>query len=134
MKKRNTGHIWAEAQAAKPYGFDAQAKAAIISGVTEEIKGYKKLSKKVSRIAMRSNRLYLYELCEKKNISEGAQLIKPLIDGKHVENMYARITLHDTEGRQCTLECQRFNDQWMALCNGPLARCLNAMEIDDGWF
>ena len=134
MKKRNTGHIWGASQTAGPGGFDAQTKAAIISEVTEKIKDYEKLSKKVSRITMRTNRLYLYELYEKKVIYEGAQLIKPLIDGKYIENMYARITLHDTDGRQCTLECQRFNDQWMPLYTGPLINCLNAMEVDDGWF
>ena len=134
MKKKNTGAIWAVAQTARPDVFDAKTKAAIISEVTEEIKDYEKLSKKVSRITMRSNRLYLYELYEKKNITKDTRLIKPLIDGKYIENMYARISLHDTEGRQCTLECQRFNDQWMPLYNGPLSRCLNVMEIDDGWF
>jgi len=134
MKKKNTGHIWAETQSTGTDGSDAKTKAAIMSDVTEEIKEYEKLSKKVSRITMRSNRLYMYELYEKKDRPEGAHLIKPLIDGKYVEIMYARITLHDTEGRQCTLECQRFNDQWMPLYNGSLTRCLNVMENDDGWF
>ena len=134
MKKKNTGYIWAETQSTGTDGFDAKTKAAIMSDVTEEIKEYEKLSKKVSRITMRSNRLYMYELYEKKDRPEGAHLIKPLIDGKYVEIMYARITLHDTGGRQCTLECQRFNDQWMPLYNGSLIRCLNVMENDDGWF
>ena len=134
MKKKNKGQIWGMPQATGTDGFDAKTKAAIISEITEKIKDYEKLSKKVSRITMRSNRLYLYELYEKKVKYEGAHLIKPLIDGKYVENMYARITLHDMEGLQCTLECQRFNDQWMPLYTGPLTNCLKAMEIDDGWF
>lgn len=134
MKKKKEGHIWAAPQPTKPVGFNKETQEAIISEVKEEIKSYEKLSNKVSRVEMRSNRLYLYELYEKKQISEGARLIKPLIDGKYVEIMYARITLQDTEGRQCTLESQRVSDEWMPLYNGPLSRCLNAMEIDDGWF
>ena len=133
-EEKNAGHIWAEPQSTNPDGFDAKTKAAIISEVREEIKNYEKLSKKVTRIIMRSNRLYLYELYEKKNRPEGAHLITPLIDGKYIEIMYARITMHDTEGQQCTLECQRFNDQWMPLYNGSLTQCLNIVENDDGWF
>jgi len=132
--KKNTGHIWGVPQTTAVTKFNATAKAAIVKEVSEEIKNYEKLSKKISRIAMRSNRLYFYGLYEMKDIPEGAHLIKPLIDGKYVENMYGRITMHDTEGQQCILECQRFNDQWMPLYNGPLSRCLNAMEIDNGWF
>ena len=134
MKKKNTGHIWGVPQTTTTTEFNAETKTTIIREVTEEIKSYEKLSKKISRIAMRSNRLYLYELYEMKDIPEGAHLIKPLIDGKYVENMYGRITMHDTEGHRCTLESQRFNDQWMPLYNGSLSRCLNAMEIDNGWF
>jgi len=74
MKKKNTGHIWGTSQTAGRNGFDAETKAAIISEVTEKIKDYEKLSKKVSRITMRSNRIYLYELYEKKVIYEGAHL------------------------------------------------------------
>ena len=134
MKKKNTGHVWGVAQTTAATEFNAETKAAIVREATEKIKSYEKLAKKVSRIIMRSNRLYLYELYEMKDIPEGAHLIKPLIDGKYVENIYGRITLYDTEGRQCTLECQRFNDQWMPLYNGTLSHCLNAMEIDNGWF
>jgi len=134
MKKKNTGHIWADSQTTEPEEFDAKAKAEIIRKVTEIIKDYEKLSSKVARMAMRSNRLYLYELYEKKDLNKGAHLIKPLIDGKYVEIMYGRVTLHDVEGRSCTLECQRFNDQWMPICNGSLTQCLSVMEDDDGWF
>ena len=134
MKKKSTKRVWSATQKTAKKVFDAETKAAIVKEVTEEVKNYEKLSEKVSRIIMRSNRLYLYEQYEMKDIPEGAHLIKPLIDGKYVENMYARITLHDTEGRECTLECQRFNDQWMPLYNGPLTKCLTVMEIDDGWF
>lgn len=134
MKKKNTGHIWGIAPASNPDGFDNKTKAAIIKQVKEEIKEYEKLSRKISRITMRSNRLYLYEQYEVKEVPKDAHLIKPLIDGKYIEAMYARITMHDTEGRQCTLECQRFNDRWMPLYNGALTRCLTVIEIDDGWF
>jgi hypothetical protein len=134
MKKKNSGHIWAMTQTVGPDVFSAEIKTAKISEVTEKIKEYEKLLKKVSKIIMRSNRMYLYEQYEKKSISKGAHLIKPLIDGKYIECMYARITLHDIDGWQCTLECQRFNDQWMPLYTGSLDNCLKAMEIDDGWF
>lgn len=133
MAEKKAGHVWGKPTTAVVDEITATKKATIITEVEEAIKRYKKLSKKVSRVAMRSNRIYMYELIEPE-IPEGAKLIKPLIEGKYLEIMYARITLHDNEGKRCTLECQRYNDQWMPLYSGALMQCLNVIENDDGWF
>ena len=66
--------------------------------------------------------------------TEGRVYIKPLIDGKYLELTYARITLYDSEGTDCTLDWQRHNNQWMTLANGTLEECLYHMEQDEGWF
>ena len=75
----------------------------------------------------------LYELVEQ-FIPEGAIIIKPLIDGKYLEFPYARITMNDTKGNNCSADWQRHNNQWIELFTGTLKECLNNIEDDDSWF
>jgi len=110
-----------------------QDKARILAQVKEAISGLPKLSKKVSRLDMRANRIYMYELVEQ-TIREGVMFTKPLIDGKYLEMPYARITMQDVGGERCTLDCQRYNDQWMTLHAGTLMQCICSVENDDVWF
>jgi hypothetical protein len=82
---------------------------------------------------MRANRIYLYELVEQFKI-EGAIYIKPLIEDKYMEFPYARITLNDAHGSNCSADWQRHNDQWMTLHTGTVAECLDHIENDSTWF
>jgi hypothetical protein len=92
-----------------------------------------KVSQKVSRLEMRANRIYLYELVEQRK-SEGAVFIKPLIDGKYLEYPYARITLQDNQGNNCSVDWQRHNNQWITLYSGTLPECIKNIEDDECWF
>ena len=113
--------------------FTPEEKAKIISEVKAKIADLPKISSQVSRINIRSNRIYLYEKVEQFH-PEGAVFIKPLIDGKYVEYPYARITLQDTECKKCTADWQRHNDLWMSLYKGTLIECLESIEKDNMWW
>ena len=113
--------------------FTATEKEQIKSKVKTIIKTMPKLSQKVSRIDMKGNRIYLYELVEQV-ITDGAKYIVPLIDGKYLEFPYARVTLKDTGATICTADWQRHNNQWLTLFTGTLEECLNGIENDDSLF
>ena len=131
MKKDKPRALWVS-QPEKPKAMVAD-KARILAEAKEMITKLPKLSKKVSRVEMRANRIYMYEL-EEKTLTEGAVFTKPLIDGKYLEYPYARITLGSSGGESCTADCQRYNDKWMELYAGTLAQCMDYIENDDGWF
>ena len=131
MKKKKSPGVWAyQPQAPK---FKADQKTKLLAQVKDTIAKLPKLTQKVSRIDMRSNWIYLYELVEQFQ-PEGAIFIKPLIDGKYLEFPYARITLYDTQGDNCSVEWQRPNNQWVTLYTGTLAECLDNLENDECWF
>jgi len=113
--------------------FTANEKTKMLAKVKESIQQLPKVSKKVSRLEMRANRIYLYELVEQFK-ADGALFTKPLIDGKYLEYPYARITLQDIQGNNCTVDWQRHNNQWMTLHTGNLAECLENIETDTCWF
>ena len=130
MKKKQTT-VWVyKAQTPK---FTAGEKAELLSRIKTIIEKLPKLSKKVSRLDIRANRVYLYELVEQ-FIQEGVIYTKPLIEDKYLEFPYARITLNDSQGESCTLDWQRHNSQWITLDAGTLEECLNAIEKDGAWF
>jgi hypothetical protein len=64
MKKTQGAKVWRIDSTANDNSFSPKIKEQIKSIATDEIKSLSKLSKKISRIEMRSNRLYLYELYE----------------------------------------------------------------------
>ena len=131
MKKKLPSKVWAyKPQAPK---FTSTEKAKILSKIKAAIAEFPKLSQKVSRLNMRSNRIYLYELVEQFK-PEGLIYIKPLIEDKYLELPYARITLNDVQGNNCTVDWQRHNNQWMTLHTGTLSECICAIENDDAWF
>jgi hypothetical protein len=131
VNKKQPKRMWVyKPQAPK---FTASEKAKMLEKVKGEIKHLPKLSQKVSRVDMRSNRVYLYEMVEQ-FVPEGAMIIKPLIDDKYAEFPYARITLNDAEGNDCTVDWQRHNNQWMTLHTGAMKECLNSIENDNEWF
>ena len=131
MRKNQSQKVWVyKTQAPK---FTTSEKAQILTKVKAKIEEFPKLSKKVSRVDIRSNRIYLYELVEQFK-PEGAIFIKPLIDDKYIEFPYARITLNDTQYNNCSADWQRHNNQWITLYTGTLSECLNNIENDTGWF
>lgn len=108
-------------------------KTKILSEVKAKLTELPKLLNKVTRVAMRSNRIYLYEDVAQFQ-PEGAVYVKPLKDGKYIEYPYARITIQDTECKICTADWQRHNNQWISLHTGTLAECLESIEKDNTWW
>ena len=131
MGKNKTRYVWVHQP--QPPKFTASEKTKILTIVKELIQQLQKVSQKVSRLEMRANRVYFYELVEQ-SILEGAVFIKPLIDGKYLEFPYARITLQDVQGNICAADWQRHNNQWITLYSGSLTECINEIENDDCWF
>jgi hypothetical protein len=131
MPKNQKPQVWAYKPT--PPKFTAAEKAKMLAKVKELVSTHSKLAQKVTRIDMRANRIYLYELVEQFKL-EGAVYIKPLIDDKYLEFPYARITFLDNKGEKCTADFQRYNDQWMPLYDDTLEECINHIENDDGWF
>jgi hypothetical protein len=105
----------------------------IIKKIVEtEIEKTTKLKETVSRIQVKSGRVYLFNLYEPQ-IPEGAILTKPLIDGKYFEFVFARISIYDKLHKTCTLDWQRHNNEWMTLDEGSLEECIQSAEKSD-WF
>lgn len=116
-----------------PPKFSAREKEKMLIKVKALIAIQPKITEKVSRVEMRANRIYLYELIEQFN-TEGVIFTQPLIDDKYLEFPYARITLLDIQGENCTTDFQRHNNQWMTLYSGTLSECIASIENDDTWF
>ena len=131
MNKKRSQKTWAYKPS--PLKFTAKEKEEILKKTNEIITTHQKISKKVSRVEMRTNRIYLYELVEQSDM-ESAVYIKPLIDGKYLEYPYARLTLLTIQGENCTADCQRYNNQWMTLYTGTLSECIAQIEDDNIWF
>ena len=131
MGGRKSQYVWVyEQQAPK---FTTGEKEKILLKAKGLIQKSPKITQKLSRLEMRANRIYLYELIEQFQ-PKGAVFIKPLIDGKYLEYFYARITLHDVQGNTCTVDWQRHNNQWMTVYSGNLTECINNIENDNCWF
>jgi hypothetical protein len=131
MAGRKRGYVWVR-QPQKPK-FDTIVKTKMLKRTQDFIDNNDKLRDKVSRIHIRGNYIYLYELVEQFN-PEGADYIKPLIDGKYIEFPYARITLHDVETTKCSADWQRHNEQWISLFEGSLDECLSFIGQEGNWF
>jgi hypothetical protein len=62
MSKKQSQYMWVYKPSAPK--FTAPQKTQILTKTKEMIKAHSKISQKVSRVDMRANRIYLYELCE----------------------------------------------------------------------
>ena len=131
MSKSQRKQMWVYAPTASK--FTAAEKALMLDKIKTMVGKHPKISKKISRVDIRSNRIYLYELVEQ-TIPEGAILKKPLINDKYLEFPYARITMLDIENDKCSVDCQRYNDKWMTVFGGTLTECIVYIESDDVWF
>ena len=107
-------------------------KDSLMKRIETEIAKTTKIRQAVSRIEIRTGRVYLYKLYEQ-TLSEGITYTVPLIDGKYLEFPYARITIYDPAYRNCSLDWQRHNNQWMTLDEGSLEECIQKAEQSD-WF
>jgi hypothetical protein len=131
MKRKQSPRVWSyKPQTAK---FSAAEKIKLLAMVKETIEKLPKLSQKVSRLDIRANRVYLYELVKQFKPVE-AMFTQPLIDDKYLEFPYARIPLLDTRGDKCTTDWQRHNNQWVTLYTGTMMECIESVENDNGWF
>jgi hypothetical protein len=131
MGKRVSQKVWV--YKSQPPKFKPLEKEQILEKVTLTMKNMSKLSQKISRVDMRANRIYMYEMVEQIK-PEGAEFIRSLIDGKYLEFPYARITLNDSQGEKSTADWQRHNNQWIQLFEGTLLECLTHIEKDGSWF
>ena len=124
--------VWVRVK--KPIKISQREKESLIERIEAEIAKTTKLRQSVSRIEIRSGRVYLYHLVEV-SVPEGAILLKPLIDGKYLEFPYARITIFGSVKAysECSLDWQRPNDQWMTIEEGSLEECIQKAEVND-WF
>jgi hypothetical protein len=107
-------------------------KSKILSAVSLAIARTTKIKNLTSRIAIRAGRVYIYRLFEP-TPTEGVTFTEPLTDGRYFEIPLARITIHDRACKDCTLDFQRYNNQWMTIDEGTLEECINKAE-DSEWF
>jgi hypothetical protein len=131
MKKKQNQKAWVYTTQVPT--FTAKEKEKILITLKATIEGQAKLSKKVSRVHMRANRIYLYELVEQ-FMTETSVFTQPLIEGKYLEFPYARITLNDQRGDNSTADWQRHNNQWITLFTGTFIECIRHIEDDNTWF
>ena len=113
--------------APKPVKLDKNEKSELLAIVKEEIAKTTKLKKDIVRINILAGRIYLYSEWELKG--EGP-FIGDLKTGDMIEEKYARITIFDKEYKNCSLDWQRHNDQWIAIKKGSLKHCIKEAEED----
>ncbi len=90
---------------------DKAEKKLIIAEVQKLIPKFSKLNI-VNRIDIKGGRIYFYKLVEQLGWDDPkSQWIKPLIDGKYCEFIYARININ--KENTYTVCGKRYNDQWI---------------------
>jgi len=122
--------IWVKVQ--KPIKLTQDEKYFLKKKIETEIAKTTKIRQSVSRIEIKAGRVYLFKLYEQVRI-EGVTYTTPLINGKYLEFPLARITIYDKRYRECSLDWQRHNNQWMTIDDGSLEECIQKAEQSD-WF
>jgi hypothetical protein len=119
------------AAAPKPVKLTKKDKEKIESVVSVEIEKTEKLKNDVAVFKIKACRLYFYF---HKELEEGQLFYTgTLIDDKHTEHIYGRITIWDNEFKNCSLDWQRHNNQWIEMDEGTLVECIEKME-EHSWF
>lgn len=119
----------------KPVKLDDMDKDKILSEVNAFIANSSRLSKRIQRIKVQGGRIYLYFLYKPMRWNDpNAMFIKPLIDGKYNEDVFARITIYDKARMDCTADWQRHTGQWIDLHKGSLMECLQYIDTEEGFF
>jgi hypothetical protein len=116
----------------QPKKISPSEKESLLKRIEVEIAKTTKLRKTVSRIEIKSGRVYMYHLFEPSQ-PEGVIFTVPLIDGKYIELPYARITMYASIDDNCSLDWQRHNNQWMTISEGSLEECIQEAEQSE-WF
>jgi hypothetical protein len=124
--------VWVRTGKRTPVKLGEWDKNELKKKVEAEIEKSEAIKKAVSKIVIKAGRVYLYELFEPTQV-EGVQFTVPLIDGKYLEIILARITVYDKKFTTCTLDYQRHNNEWMIIGEGTLEECINKIETG-GWF
>jgi hypothetical protein len=120
--------VWVKVK--KPIKISQSEKFFLTKRIETEIAKTTKIQQSVSRIEIRAGRVYLYKLYERIRV-EGVTYRTPLIDGKYLEFPLVRITIYDKRYHDCSLDWQRYNNQWMALDEGSLEECIQKAEQSD---
>ena len=114
---------------------DPEEKTVFLNRAKEAIAQSKKLSRVIHRIDIKNGCIYFYELYKPMGWNDPKSIfIKPLINGKYNESIFARITLHDKKGVNCTADWQRHTGQWIEMHQGTLSECLNFIISGRGSF
>jgi hypothetical protein len=129
MNKRNM--VWMFT-GPKPVTLKEWDKYQLKKAVEAEIEKVERLKTIVSKVTIKAGRIYLHYLFEPKQI-EGVQYTVPLIDGKYIELVLARITVFDNKFTRCSLDYQCSDNKWMGIGSGTLAECIQQIETC-GWF
>lgn len=119
----------------RPIKLEAKDKEVLLKEVNDFISKSYKLSKRINRISIKAGRIYLYHLYKPMGWNDPkAIFIKPLINGKYNESIFARITLYDKKGEDCTADWQRYNEKWITLKNGTLKECFEYINAEKSFF
>ena len=78
------------------------------------------MSKKISKIDIKTGMVYLYT--------------KKVKTVNSSDKSYARITVYNKTLDHCTLDYQRYNNEWIGIYSGTLEECLTKLEKNDNWF
>ena len=108
---------------------NAKEKDQLLAKVSKFIYTTEKLAKLIYHIKIYRGRIYLTYLHEIQP-QYRSHKVNPLIEGKYEEYNFARITLFDINGTQCTADWQRHNLKWHTVHEGSLKECLTYIEED----
>lgn len=106
----------------EPVKLSKTEKEEMIKQTSEIISRTNVLKEKIKRFDIKSGRIYFYEWVEQKGNS--GIPIKPLIEGKYIEMPFARVTLYEKVGDNCSAEYLRYNGKWFSLIEGSISECL----------
>jgi len=116
----------------RPIKLRPEEKGTFLKEAKEFIAKSQKIAKGFRKIKFHGGRIYIYHLYEYSLWNDpNVKFIKPLIDGRYIEVIFARITIYDKKGLKCTADWQRHNEQWITLSEGTLNECLQFIEADD---
>jgi hypothetical protein len=100
--------------------------------INENIKNEFELKEMAKNIEIKSGRVYFYKWIEQKG--DYGILLKPLKEGKYLEIPFARITLYDSSGRNCSAEYNQYNGKWFTLKEGSIADCIKFISDNLQYF
>jgi hypothetical protein len=116
---------WIEVK--KPITIQQKEKEKIQQIVADALKKTNTLKVGISRITIRSGRVYLYKWCDPA-ASEEFEFIQPPLNRKDLEYLLLRISIYNRNCTNCSLDFQRHTGQWMTVNQGTLEECIAHAE------